>query len=282
MRILPQISLLAISFICSGYLDAAEQMVPTPNPGDIRVVPVDPTPEGESIELRTMFPKKEEMQKGNSVDVQMRLDGFPLRTTSQFPRATEIMRSTNADRDGQSVHVVIDNEPYFIENEAIINSLEDTEDYFEQLLEFDIPWKLEPGMHMIRAFPTRSYGESLKGDGCFTSCTFYVKKKKPVLDVDLSKPYLTYNEPQGHYQYDATKPLLLDFYLTNILLSRDGYKVRLTVDGSTQRVLTKWIPYYVYGLGAGQHTIKLELLDEQNRAVKGLFNTIERIIQLDK
>jgi hypothetical protein len=70
--------------------------------------------------------------------------------------------------------------------------------------------------------------------------------------------------------------VLLDFYITNCQLSKDGYKVRLTIDGSDQRILTNWVPYYLYGLSKGKHRIKLELLDEKNKVVPGAYATVER------
>ena len=32
--------------------------------------------------------------------------------------------------------------------------------------------------------------------------------------MDLTLPYLTYNEPQGEFEFSLTKPILLDFYIT--------------------------------------------------------------------
>ncbi len=271
------------SFLTAGLLlggtlfAAAYQQAPVPNPTDIRVVSVEPTPEGSEIETHIVLPEDSEMDKKNPVSVELRVDGYPLRTYSQFPRAKEVL---NYNREGQSIHVFIDNEPYFAENEAIQTGLQDQDLYYVQVLDFKVPVDLKPGQHIMRVFPARSFGESLKGDGCFDVRVFYVKSKTPILNVDLDKPYLTYNQPQGEIKYEKNKPILLDFYLTNIQLSRDGYKVRLTIDGNVQRTLTQWTPYYVYGLKPGQHTFKLELLNESNSVEPGLFNTVERMIIL--
>ena len=135
-------------------------------------------------------------------------------------------------------------------------------------------------MHVIRTFPVRSYNESFKSYGAFAASTFYYQENKGTSDVDLSKPYLTYNEPQGEYDYDRKniQPILLDFYVTNCELSKDGYKVRLTIDNENQRILTSWQPYYIYGLKKGQHRIRLELIDPQNNYVSGPFNDVTRTI----
>jgi hypothetical protein len=73
---------------------------------------------------------------------------------------------------------------------------------------------------------------------------------------------------------------LLDFYLSNCDLSPDGYKVRLTVDGTMTRVISSWQPYYISGLKKGTHTIRLELIDEKNLLVPGIFNDNQRTITI--
>ncbi len=273
------IPLWILSFALAGMAYAAErQAPPAPNESDeIRIVPVKPTPDPEIVETRVVFPQMRDIQTKNPVDVQIRLDGYPLRTYSQFPRAREVL---NYNKEGQTLHIVVDNEPYFPENEAIVDALDNAMDYYDQVLEFQIPFDLSPGMHILRVFPARSFGESVKSDGAFTARTFFFRTKTPTLDVDLSQPYLTANQPQGDYKYDPKKPILLDFYLTNVLLSRDGYKVRVTIDKTVQRIVTQWIPYYIYGLKQGNHMIRLELLNEQNQVAPGMFNTVERSFTL--
>ena len=99
--------------------------------------------------------------------------------------------------------------------------------------------------------------------------------------MDLNKPYLTYNEPQGRYTYNESTPLLLDFYISNCKLSIDGYKVALSINGNLIQKLAEWTPYYIYGLNKGTHNIKLELLDASNEIVPGFFNVVEREILLE-
>lgn len=278
MRLRPLIPLWVLSIALAGMADAAELHEQTPNVSEIRFVPVKPTPDSDNVETRVVFPQTRDIQTRNPVDIQIRLDGYPLRTYSQFPRAKEV---ANYNEEGQSLHIVVDNYPYIARNEAIVDALDNTLDYYDQVLEFDLPMDLSPGMHVLRVFPARSYGESIKTDGSFTARVFYYRSKTPTLNVDLSQPYLTANQPQGEITYDPKKPVLFDFYLTNVLLSKDGYKVRVTLDGTIQRILLTWAPYYIYGLKRGDHTIKLELLDEQNKVAPGIFNTVERKFSLN-
>jgi hypothetical protein len=246
----------------------------TSNLKDIRVVSKSRTPEPDHVTTKILFPRNQEVENSLPVKGQIRVEGYALGVDSDFPRKREIYN----DNEGQSIHIVIDNQPYFAVNEDLLDALDVIEEYFDQTAEFEIPFKLQPGMHTIRAFPVRSFNESLKTDNCFAASIFYYKQKKSENQVDLSLPYLTYNEPQGEYSSKNSQPILLDFYITNCELSRDGYKVRLTIDNSDKRVLTEWIPYYIYGLGKGMHTIRLELIGNDNNPVGGYFNDIQRTI----
>ncbi len=249
-----------------------------PNPNTIQVVPVDPSPDPDHVETKIIYPKADELKKSTPIKGQIRVEGFSLGTDTEMPRKKEIWN----DEEGQSLHIFIDNQPYFSVNEALIDALDDTEDFYDQTAEFEIPFKLQPGMHVIRTFPVRSYNESVKSNSAFAATIFYYQDKKDSPGVDLSQPYLTYNEPQGEYEFDKSKqlPILLDFYITNCELSRDGFKVRLTIDNEPTRTLTSWQPYYIYGLNKGMHRIRLELLNPQNNVVPGLFNDVTRTITI--
>ncbi len=258
----------------SGFCAHLEEQ--PPNLKGIQVVPVDPTRDPDHVETRILYPKENELKKSSLVKGQIRVDGIALGVDTEQPRKKEVWN----DNEGQSLHIFIDNHPYFAVNEALIDALDDVEDYFDQTADFEIPFKLQPGMHVIRAFPVRSYNESVKSNKAFAASVFYYQEKKDNPQIDLTQPYITYNEPQGEYDYDQKhqQPILLDFYVTNCELSRDGYKVRLTIDNESQRVLTSWQPYYIYGLKKGQHRIRLELLDLQNNYAPGLFNDVTRTI----
>lgn len=268
--------LLLSCLYCSLHY-AASMDSTAPNLKEIQVVPVDPTPDPNQVETRILFPKNGELRTSSPIKGQIRLDGIALGVdTEDLPRRHEVWN----DPEGQSLHIFVDNQPYFSVNEAFIDALDDVENYFDQRADFEIPFKLQPGMHVIRTFPCRSYNESVKSDGAFTASVFYYQEKKDNSQIDLSAPYLTYNEPQGEYDYDKKnpQPILLDFFVTNCALSKDGFKVRLTIDNDNQRVLTSWQPYYIYGLKKGMHRIRLQLLNPQNRPVSGLFNDVQRTI----
>lgn len=254
---------------------AVEQKPSKPNPSDIQVVPVNRSPEANDISLRLQYPDNASVENKQPIRVEMRLDWFPLGVDTETRRSREIYSPS----EGQSIHVFIDNQPFFEITESLFDALDDHDTFFNQATQFEVPFKLIPGAHIIRAFPCRSYGESLKGPKAYVASVFYVDEKGTP-EMDLSEPFLTYNMPQGRYPADD-KPILLDFYVNNCHLSKDGYKIRMTVDGAQQRFLYSWSPYYIYGLTSGKHDIMLELLSPQNTPVPGEFNKVERTFFID-
>lgn len=261
-----------ISSCCFG---AQTKPAPT-NTSSIRVVPVDPTPEADNVESFISFPKANQRVYQLPVEIQLKLIGYPIGNMSDFDRQKELIN----DSQGQSMRIIVDEYPYLSIYSSFVDGLDNNNIFYDQTLTKQVPYDLDRGMHVIRAFPVRSYGESLKGSNCFAASVFYIGSKDSSVDIDLSGPYLTYNEPQGRYPYRPGRPILLDFYLSNTELSRDGYKVQLTIDGHVERQLTSWVPYFLYGLSRGKHSIKLELLDGQNKLVPGIFNTVEKEIIL--
>lgn len=243
----------------------------------IQVIPVTRTPEPEAGGLFISYPEDGQLIRTNPVWVQVRLQGYALGTDSNFPRAKEVANK----KQGQSLHVIIDNEPFFTYSGLSIDPFDQEGDYYDQSYKFRVPDDLEEGEHILRIFPARSYGEGLKGPRYFKEAVFYVGKKTPSYPENLEDPYLTYNEPSGMLRIKEGEPVLLDFYVHNCDLSEDGYKVRLTIDKGNKRFLTEWRPYYIYGLKKGTHQIRLELVDKKNRRVAGAFNRVIRKIRID-
>ena len=97
--------ILALSLCVAAIAFAAEQKPVN----QIRVLPVKRTPESETATVKISIPKNGAVMKGNPVWVQTRVEGYPLGASSQFDRADEIAVSDK----GQSVHVVVDDQPYF-------------------------------------------------------------------------------------------------------------------------------------------------------------------------
>jgi hypothetical protein len=244
----------------------------------IRIVAVKPTPEPDTIITTIQLPRQGAVTRGNPVWMQVRMDGYALGANSPFDRAYEV---ANSDL-GQTLHVVVDNHPYFPINGPSIQPFNEEGFYYNQSYKFEIPFNLAEGFHTVRIFPARSFGESLKSEKTFQSTWFWIEKEGDISQADvLLHPYLTCNEPGDGAALTESLPVLLDFYVTNCELSSDGYKVRLTIDGKTQRTLVSWKPYYIYGLKKGKHTLRLELVDEKNKTLPGSFNDVQKTITIE-
>jgi hypothetical protein len=104
--------------------------------------------------------------------------------------------------------------------------------------------------------------------------------RKTVDQFNEKAPHIFYSRPKGEYVgKKETGKILLDFYLVNCNLSAKGYKVLATIDGN-EFTLTQWEPYYIEGLSLGEHKIKLELVDKNNKPVISPYNGTERTIKL--
>ena len=85
----------------------------------------------------------------------------------------------NSDQ-GQNIHVVIDNKPYFTVIGQKIDTFNDEANYYESMYRCAIPYDLLEGKHTIRSFLCRSYNESLKNKEAFDCSCFYFKKKQKI------------------------------------------------------------------------------------------------------
>lgn len=161
---------------------------------------------------------------------------------------------------GQHIHFILDNGPY---------SAKYAPDFEAEMTE---------GHHVILAFLSRSYHEAVKTPGAAVVKLVTVgnpSAPKP----DLSAPHLFYSRPKGTYEGKGHEMLLLDFYVVNTKLSRDGNKVRATINGN-EFMLPRWTPYVVEGLKPGELTVQLELVDKNGKLIVGPFNRTKRTVEL--
>jgi hypothetical protein len=178
---------------------------------------------------------------------------------AQKPDAGTLMCANSAK--GQHIHFILDNKPYVASYSP------------------DITVSLTPGHHVLLAFLSRSYHESIKTRQAYIIKEFDVAKKSPD-QFDAAAPHIFFSRPKGDYIGEKeTQKLLLDFYLVNCTLSEKGYKVRATIN-SAVFTLTKWEPYFIEGLPLGVNKIKLELLDKDNKLVVSQYNGVERTFTL--
>src|SRR5215212_2109271 len=110
------------------------------------------------------------------------------------------------------------------------------------------------------------------------------KPDDPNLKVDLKKPLLIFNLPNGK-TFREGEEVVIDFSLANAKLKRDGgdYRVRYFVDDDEMKwidapeqiALTGWTP--------GKHTIRLELVGPDGWPYRnGDYNIVVRELTVTK
>ncbi len=227
----------------------------------IKLIPVNDSPKFNQAQLTLNTPKAgEALLTGMDVEYDFGVENFKL--GNQTPDAEQKICANS--KKGQHIHLILNNEPY----SAHYNNK------FKK--------KLPDGHYVQLAFLSRSYHESLKHKGAYSLTEFKVGSPADdeKLDFDPNGAHLFYSRPKGKYiGENDTKRVMLDFYVVNATLSANGYKVRATING-TPFMLTKWQPYFIEGLKDGENSIRIELLDKENKKVEGPFNFEERTITL--
>lgn len=176
----------------------------------------------------------------------------------------KIAQVANSDK-GQHIHVIIDNEPYSAHYMPNVTK------------EFD------KGEHVMLAFLSRSYHESVKNDNSFLVRKLSVGdvKEDQKTDIDFDAEHMFYSRPKGTYTGKDTDKIILDFFLVNTDLSDDGNKVLARINGEEFEI-TKWQPFLIEGLPMGENKIELQLVDNDDKPIKGPYNTVERTITLEE
>ncbi|MFW5904744.1 MAG: hypothetical protein ACOCUZ_00870 [bacterium] len=232
------------------------QLVPSPDVG------------GEVADARLGFREPENgarFQPGEAVPVAFRLSGYELGVPTEGPGERGIARSDG----GQHLHLVLNNEPY----RAVYDADEGV-----------VLQGLPEGTHVLRTFPGLDWHESVKAPGAFSSRVFQVGEGEIQPPEELTGPLLTYSRPVGEYEGAAADSILVDFHLSGVRLSPEGYRVRITVtppeEEPEQWILTRWEPHLLVGLPEGEHTVRVELLDPEGVPVPGALNGAERTIRV--
>lgn len=157
---------------------------------------------------------------------------------------------------GQHIHLIVDNSPY---------SAQYTSEF-----EYDIA----DGDHVLMAFLSRSYHESIKTNQANIFKNITVKDKNIISAVDITDPMLTYSRPKGTYVGDDTKKVMLDFYVSNAELGVGGYMVDININGESHKI-EEWQPYYIEGMPMGENKITLSLMKGDK-----LINKVTRMFEL--
>ena len=197
-----------------------------------------------------------------SVDFDFNVENYELGVQTENAGENGLANSAK----GQHIHFILDNGPYSA--------------HYESAFSKDI----EEGDHVMISFLSRSYHESVKNP-----TSFVVKKiragnpsEDQQMDVDFSAEHLFYSRPKGTYSGEDTKKVLLDFFLVNTEISQEGNKVKVSVNGGEEFLITEWVPHVIENMPLGENKIQITLVDENLEPIPGPFNTETRSIILEE
>jgi len=198
---------------------------------------------------------------------------------------------------GNHIHVILDNQAY--------------EAYYNLGREFELR-NVSDGEHTLRVFPSRPWHESYKNPGAFQIVRFTVRNGgadsgKPVMtatgtqmsepsegkdmqpsnavDVDPSRPLLTFSRPKGEYKGIEGEAVMIDFWLANAKLVGDGgeFRVQYRINDGAPRLKENWSPLWIAGLPVGKHKVELMLVDGNGNFVdNGGYNRTVREFTISK
>lgn len=212
------------------------------------------SPQFEHASLTMKMPKAD-MVKAGKVDFEFDVKNYELGAQTSDAQGKGL---ANSDK-GQHIHFIMDNEPYAAHYES---------KFTEEMPE---------GHHVVLAFLSRSYHESVKSNYVLQELEAYSGED----NFDENAPHIFYSRPKGDYKSKDANKVLLDWYLVNCDLSANGYKVKATING-TDFWFDEWQPYAIEGLPNGKNTVKLELFDKDGQSVNSPFNPVTREINVSK
>ncbi|MGI9558426.1 MAG: hypothetical protein ACR2NQ_01990 [Thermodesulfobacteriota bacterium] len=255
-------------FLFAAALSVAAVFSPGVRAEQVSVEKVKRSPQFPDARAKIAFPSDGGSVFSFSPEVALEVSGYELGVQTNTGRKN---RLANSDK-GQHLHLIVDNKPYM----AIYDTSK--------------PVRLSgltPGPHTLVVFPSRSYHESVKTSGAADVVNFNVISSFAISPW-LAGPALIYSRPKGTYKGAGADKVMVDFYLHNVGLSKDGYTVRLSVfpDGGAEPVVTevfdKWQPAFVKGLKSGGYSFFLELVDPDGKTVPGKFGSRSRIVKIER
>ena len=221
------------------YLCMIIILVSCSNQSEILLTKLEDSAKMEEAELKLLeLTKKNDNNFSFNFDIQ----NFELGIQTDNENVFKIANS----KKGQHIHLILNNDPYFAKYSS----------NFEH--------KLDTNNNIILAFLSRSYHESVKNKNAFVLT-------QTGDQYDLNSEFLFYSRPKGSYKIEDSNDILLDFYLVNTDISKNGNKVRATIQNQ-EFIIDEWCPYLINGLKKGEVSVKLELLDPNGELIKTPFN----------
>ena len=110
------------------------------------------------------------------------------------------------------------------------------------------------------------------------------KPSDPNLQVDIKKPLLIFNLPNGK-TFREGEEVVIDFSLANAKLKGDGgeYRVRYIVNDDDMKWIDRWEQLALTGWIPGKHTIRVELIGPDGWPYRnGDYNVVTRELTVVK
>jgi hypothetical protein len=110
------------------------------------------------------------------------------------------------------------------------------------------------------------------------------KPDDPKLKVDIQKPLMIFNLPNGK-TFREGEEVVIDFSLANAKLKGDGgeFRVRYIVDDDDMKWIDRWEQTALTGWIPGKHTIRLELIGPDGWPYRnGDYNIVTRELTVVK
>ena len=220
---------------------------PPPARPEVTITVAERSPAPEGVTLTINEPTEGAVVEGPNITVTFTITNWEMNTA------------------GKHIHFILDNEPYI--------------PHYDAKAPF-VFLNVSAGPHVIRAFPSREWHESVKLPEAFAMVQFYVGEAVGEPPIDPQRPMLVYSRPKGSYAGDAAKRILFDFWLVGVTLAPGEHMVHYSLDGE-MRMLNTWKPVYFEGLTPGEHTLKIELAGPGHKPIAGNFNHTVRTFTVE-
>ena len=206
---------------------------------------------GKQPQLSVVSPKPGSQVGAGDWALQLRLDDWPVLESSEL---------------GAGAHVVVQLDHQEPQRIFATDS--------KGLISVSMP-ALTPGSHHLSAFAALPWGEAAAGKNARIQWQLYRGLATPEALPDLDAPQLVAIAPQ---QLAAGAAVPINWFLFNAPLQhlRDGdeqWRLRLSLDGSSV-VLDRAQSLWLKPLKAGEHFLKLELLDGDGNPLQPAFNSL--------
>lgn len=153
---------------------------------------------------------------------------------------------------------------YFIKNNNVVRKKK------ELLIDFD----LKRGTNTFFIAPARSYEMSVKNDNSWLAFELTINNTNERASYrKITEPSVIICSPSGLYKEGNSERILLDFFIINSSIAKEGNKVKVIIDNKVNFVLDTWSPFYIEGLKEGRHSVKIDLIDKEGNKIEGKYTS---------